>query len=82
MLAPPIFTLIEANEGAISIMDTSEEESSEKIEKDAEEKILQFDLFFVAQADAKPRKLSSTFYLDKDGNYLQKILLPPPKHSI
>lgn len=82
ILAPSVLNLYVADEEAIVLMDTSEEEKQEKqekTEKEVEEKILQLGFFSKENAILSLESRVDVPYLKNHINFSLEIKLPPPK---
>jgi hypothetical protein len=81
ILAPTVFNLCSETD-TIVLLDSTEEEKSEKTEKDIDEKIINFytlndkSLFFLKKRTAQ------LIYLESNIDHTLKVLLPPPEQYI
>ena len=78
ILAPSVISIFTETESFV-FLDTSEEEKTEKIEKDIEEKILQYSSPTLnTSVSIKENKI--VFYcLEDHTDHYSKIIIPPPR---
>jgi hypothetical protein len=81
ILAPPIINLLSETESFVYIEKT-DEEKTEKIEKDIEEKIIQFSNSNLKLSNSLNKNNSVFYYIENISNHYSKIVLPPPEHII
>ena len=81
ILAPSVISILTETESFV-FLETSEEEKTEKIEKEIEEKILQNSLPILNKSlSLKENKL--VFYcLEDHTDHYSKVILPPPEQII
>ncbi len=81
ILAPSVINLCSETE-AIVLLETSEEEKSEKAEKELEEKVLNLYSLNKKLSFYLKKKAANPFYLDSNTDHTLKVLVPPPKHTL
>ncbi len=81
ILAPSVFSLCSETD-AIVLLDTTEEEKSEKVEKELEEKILNLYTSDNKSTISLKKRSTIQFYLEFNMDHTLKVLLPPPEHII
>ena len=67
---------------AIVLVENSEEEKSEKTEKNLDEKVLNLYTLHKKLSFSLKKKAANPFYLDSNTDYTLKVLVPPPKQII
>lgn len=81
ILAPSVISILTETESFV-FLETSEEEKTEKIEKDIEEKILQYSSPTL-NASVSLFEANTVFYcLEDHTDHYSKVILPPPEHII
>ena len=81
ILAPSVFSLCSETD-AIVLLDTTEEEKSEKVEKELEEKILNLYTSDNKSTISLKKRSTIQFYLKFNTDHTLKVLLPPPEQII
>ena len=81
ILAPSVINLLTETE-SFAFVDTTEEEKSEKLEKEIEEKIIQFSYSDINSLESLIKNTSFYYYIENNSNHYSKIVLPPPEHII
>jgi len=81
ILAPSVFSLCSETD-AIVLLDTTEEEKSEKVEKELEEKILNLYTSDNKSTISLKKRSTIQFYLEFNTDHTLKVLLPPPEQII
>ena len=81
ILAPSVFSLCSETD-AIVLLDTTEEEKSEKVEKELEEKILNLYTSDNKSTISHKKRTMIQFYLEFNTDHTLKVLLPPPEQII
>lgn len=80
ILAPSVINLCTGS-SAIVLLDANEEEKSEKVEKNIEDKILnQFEIVDTSNL-IYIKKSKFQHYLESNSDYTIQVLLPPPELS-
>ena len=80
ILAPSVFSLCSEID-TIVLLDTTEEDKPEKIEKEIEEKILHLYTLNNKSTFSLKKRATHLIYLESNDHTL-KVLLPPPKQNI
>ena len=81
ILAPSVISILTETESFV-FLDTSEEEKTEKIEKEIEEKILQYSSTILNES-VSLFETNTVFYCLEDHTYhYSKVILPPPEQII
>ncbi len=81
ILAPSVINLLTETE-SFAFVDTTEEEKSEKLEKEIEEKIIQLSYADINSFQSLIKNSSFYYYIENNSNHYSKIVLPPPEHII
>ena len=81
ILAPTVFNLCFETD-TIVLLDSTEEEKSEKTEKDIEEKIINYYTLNDKSLSFLKKRTAQLIYLESNIDYTLKVLLPPPKQYI
>ena len=81
ILAPSVINLY-SNADTIVLLDTTEEEKSEKTEKDIEEKIINFYNLNDKSTSFFKKRTAQLIYLESNIDHTLKVLLPPPELNI
>ncbi len=81
ILAPSVINLCSETD-AIVLLETSEEEKSEKAEKELEEKVLNLNTLNKKLSFSHKKKAANSFYLDSNTDHTLNVLVPPPKQII
>ena len=66
----------------IVLLDSTEEEKSEKTEKDIEEKIINYYTLNDKSLSSLKKRAAQLIYLESNIDYTLKVLLPPPEQYI
>ncbi|MDA9341797.1 hypothetical protein OAD06_03325 [Flavobacteriaceae bacterium] len=81
ILAPTVFNLCSETD-TIVLLDSTEEEKSEKTEKDIEEKIINYYTLNDKSLSFLKKRTAQLIYLESNIDYTLKVLLPPPEQHI
>ena len=81
ILAPTVFNLCSETD-TIVLLDSTEEEKSEKTEKDIEEKIINYYTLNDKSLSSLKKRAAQLIYLESNIDYTLKVLLPPPEQHI
>lgn len=81
ILAPSVINLCSETD-AIILVENSEEEKSEKTEKNLDEKVLNLYTLHKKLSFSLKKNATNQFYLDSETDHTLKVLVPPPKQFI
>lgn len=81
ILAPSVINLLTETESYVFVEKT-DEEKTEKLEKDIEEKILQNSFSDIDSLLSENLNTTFFYYIENNSNHYSKIVIPPPEYTI
>lgn len=81
ILAPSVINLLTETESYV-LIEKTDEEKTEKSEKEIEEKIIQLSFSDINSSNSLNKNASVFYYIENNSNHYSKIVLPPPEHVI